>query len=179
VSYGFGVADALCATHRPGATHTAKARTTGSALTTTSLPRPCGLLLGSVVDHSASDHRQHRRDVLDLIGGHRQVVLVGDDEIGKVAALDRAEIVARLSALADDTRLNILQLIAENGHMRAQEIMESINLSQPSISRYLTQLTATGYLQERRENGAKVYALNKDRIEKTLKALHAFLIGRS
>src|ERR1044072_2317480 len=93
VSYGRGAAGALCATHRPGATHTAKARTTGSALTTTSLPRPCGLLLGGVVDHSASDHGQHRRDFLDLMGRPRQVVLVGDDEIGVEATLDRAEIV--------------------------------------------------------------------------------------
>jgi len=97
----------------------------------------------------------------------------------RIPELDRAEIVARLSALADDTRLNILQMIAENGQMRSQEIMEAINLSQPSISRYLTQLTATGYLQERRENGAKVYILNQDRIEKTLKAVHAFLLGRT
>src|SRR5258706_1707005 len=96
-----------------------------------------------------------------------------------IPELDRAEIVSRLSALADDTRLNILQMIAEHGQMRSQEIMEAINLSQPSISRYLTQLTATGYLQERRESGAKVYVLNQDRIEKTLKAVHAFLIGRS
>lgn len=95
-----------------------------------------------------------------------------------IPELDRAEIVARLSALADDTRLNILQMIAGHGQMRAQEIMEAINLSQPSISRYLTQLTATGYLQERRESGAKVYILNKDRIEKTLKAVNAFLLGR-
>jgi DNA-binding transcriptional ArsR family regulator len=96
-----------------------------------------------------------------------------------IPELDRAEIVSRLSALADDTRLNILQMIAEHGQMRSQEIMEAINLSQPSISRYLTQLTATGYLQERRESGAKIYILNQDRIEKTLKAVHAFLIGRS
>jgi ArsR family transcriptional regulator len=96
-----------------------------------------------------------------------------------VPELDRAEIVARLSALADDTRLNILQMIAENGQMRSQEIMEAINLSQPSVSRYLTQLTATGYLQERRTNGAKVYILNQERIEKTLKAIHAFLLGRT
>jgi len=96
-----------------------------------------------------------------------------------IPELDRTEIVARLSALADDTRLNILQMIAENGQMRSQEIMETINLSQPSISRYLTQLTATGYLQERRENGAKVYILNQDRIEKTLKAVHAFLLGHT
>ena len=96
-----------------------------------------------------------------------------------IPELDRAEIVSRLSALADDTRLRILQMIMEKGRMRSQEIMEAINLSQPSVSRYLTQLTATGYLQERRESGAKVYILNEDRIEKTLKAVHAFLLGRS
>jgi DNA-binding transcriptional ArsR family regulator len=97
----------------------------------------------------------------------------------RVPELDRAEIVARLSALADDTRLNILQMIVEKGQMRSQEIMEATNLSQPSVSRYLTQLTATGYLQERRESGGKVYVLNRDRVEKTLKAVHAFLLRGS
>jgi DNA-binding transcriptional ArsR family regulator len=95
----------------------------------------------------------------------------------RVPELDRAEIVSRISALADDTRLQILQMIAENGEMRSQEIMEAINLSQPSVSRYLSQLTAAGYLQERRANGAKAYILNKDRIEKTLRAVSAFLLG--
>jgi DNA-binding transcriptional ArsR family regulator len=97
----------------------------------------------------------------------------------RVPELDRAEIVSRISALADDTRLQILQMIAENGEMRSQEIMEAINLSQPSVSRYLSQLTSAGYLQERRANGAKAYILNKDRIEKTLKAVSAFLLGSS
>ena len=97
----------------------------------------------------------------------------------RLPELDRAEIVSRISALADDTRLQILQMIAENGEMRSQEIMEAINLSQPSVSRYLSQLTAAGYLQERRANGAKAYILNEDRIEKTLKAVHAFLLGRN
>jgi DNA-binding transcriptional ArsR family regulator len=97
----------------------------------------------------------------------------------RVPELDRAEIVSRISALADDTRLQILQLIAEKGEMRSQEIMEVINLSQPSVSRYLSQLTAAGFLRERRANGAKAYILNEDRIEKTLKAVSAFLLGRS
>jgi DNA-binding transcriptional ArsR family regulator len=96
----------------------------------------------------------------------------------RVPELDRAEIVSRISALADDTRLQILQLIAEKGEMRSQEIMEAINLSQPSVSRYLSQLTAAGFLQERRANGAKAYILNEDRIEKTLKAVSTFLLGR-
>lgn len=94
-----------------------------------------------------------------------------------VPELDRADIVSRISALADDTRLQILQMIAENGEMRSQEIMEMVNLSQPSVSRYLSQLTAAGFLQERRAGGAKVYILNKDRIEKTLKAVGTFLLG--
>ena len=97
----------------------------------------------------------------------------------RVPELDRSEIVSRISALADDTRLHILQMIAEKGEMRSQEIMEATNLSQPSVSRYLSQLTAAGYLQERRANGAKAYILNQDRIEKTLKAVHAFLLGHS
>jgi len=36
----------------------------------------------------------------------------------------------------------------------------------------------TGYLQERRANGAKAYTINRDRIEKTLKAISAFLLER-
>lgn len=96
----------------------------------------------------------------------------------RIPELDRAEIVSRISALADDTRLQILQLIAERGEMRSQEIMEVINLSQPSVSRYLSQLTAAGFLQERRANGAKAYILNRDRIEKTLKAVRAFLLDQ-
>ena len=95
----------------------------------------------------------------------------------RIPELDRNEIVARLSALADDTRLHILQLVAERGEIRVQDVLEMINLSQPSVSRYLSQLTSAGYLHERRENGAKVYILNKDRIEKTLKAVSAFLLG--
>jgi len=96
----------------------------------------------------------------------------------RIPELERTEIVARLSALADDTRLHILQLVSERGEIRVQDILEVINLSQPSVSRYLSQLTAAGYLQERRENGAKVYILNKDRIDKTLKAVNAFLLGQ-
>jgi ArsR family transcriptional regulator len=97
----------------------------------------------------------------------------------RVPELDRAEIVSRISALADDTRLQILQMIAENGEMRSQEIMEATTLSQPSVSRYLSQLTAAGYLQERRVSGAKIYILNRERIEKTLKAVGTFLLGHS
>ncbi|MFW6062776.1 MAG: ArsR/SmtB family transcription factor [Chloroflexota bacterium] len=91
--------------------------------------------------------------------------------------LSRAEIVVRLSALADDTRLRILKLIAEEGELRSQVIMEQLELSQSATSRHLKQLSATGYLSERRCAGAKCYRLNRERIDDTLDAVASFLIG--
>ena len=117
--------------------------------------------------------RFHFRDALGVVFGAR----LPEDASVRIPELDRAEIVVRMSAIADDTRLRILQMIAENGEMRSQDIIEAVGLSQPSVSRYLTQLTVTGFLQERRANGAKAYALNRDRIEKTLNATHRFLLG--
>jgi DNA-binding transcriptional ArsR family regulator len=119
--------------------------------------------------------RIHSENAILIFFGARQPETAKE----RIPELDRAEIVARLSALADDTRLNILQMIAERGEMRVPEIIDATGLSQPSVSRYLIQLTATGYLKERRTNGAKVYTLNRERIEKTLKAVSAFLLGRS
>jgi uncharacterized membrane protein len=91
--------------------------------------------------------------------------------------LSRAEILVRLSALADDNRLNILKFIADNGEQRSQDIIKQLDLSQSAASRHLTQLSATGYLVERRCNGAKCYNINTDRVENTLRAVSAFLIG--
>lgn len=118
-------------------------------------------------------HASVTKDTLQVVFGARQP----EGTVERIPELERTEIVARLSALADDTRLHILQLVTEKGEIRVQDIMEETNLSQPSVSRYLTQLTAAGYLQERRESGAKVYILNRDRIDKTLKAVNAFLLG--
>lgn len=112
------------------------------------------------------------KDLIILFGARQP-----EDATIRVPELDRADIVTRLSALADDTRLQILQMIRDTEEMRAQEIIEATGLSQPSVSRYLGQLTATGYLQERRINGAKAYSLNRDRIAKTLKAVSVFLLG--
>lgn len=90
--------------------------------------------------------------------------------------LSRAEILVRLSALADDTRLSILKLVADEGEQRSQDIIKLLDLSQSAASRHLTQLSATGYLIERRCNGAKCYHLNTERLENTLRAVSAFLI---
>lgn len=94
-------------------------------------------------------------------------------------ALNRTELQARLSALADDTRLRMIELLIEHEELCAQDFINQLDLSQSSASRHLRQLTASGYLKERRQEVAKCYRLNTDRIEDTLSALRQFLVRTS
>lgn len=90
-------------------------------------------------------------------------------------ALSRSELLVRLSALADDTRLQILELLTYNDELCASDIIKTLKLSQSAASRHLRQLTATGYLLERRREVAKCYSLNPQRVDDTLRALKRFL----
>lgn len=90
-------------------------------------------------------------------------------------ALNRSELLVRLNALADDTRLRMLEMLVENEEICAQDFITRLELSQSSASRHLRQLTASGYLNERRRDVAKCYSLNRERIEDTMKALGRFL----
>lgn len=110
-------------------------------------------------------------DTVWLLFGARQPQDAGDD----APELTRAELLVRLNALADDTRLSVLRLLAEQGELRSQDIMNVLDLSQSGASRHLQQLTAAGFLNERRCNGAKCYQLSDARIENTLQALGSYL----
>lgn len=89
--------------------------------------------------------------------------------------LSRAELLIRLNALADDSRLRILELLTLHQELCAQDFIEILGLSQPTISRHLSQLSATGYITERRRETAKCYSLNTDRVMDTLRSLTNFL----
>jgi len=91
--------------------------------------------------------------------------------------LSRSELLVRLNALADDTRLRILQAIHEAGELCSQELMTQLDLSQSAASRHLKQLSATGYLTERRREGAKCYSLDPGRIEDVLTAMSSYLLS--
>ncbi len=91
------------------------------------------------------------------------------------SALNRAELLTRLNALADDTRLRILELLTTHEELCAQDIIEQLEMSQSSASRHLSQLSANGFIVERRREVAKCYSLNTDRVVDTLQSLTNFL----
>lgn len=90
------------------------------------------------------------------------------------SALDRSELLMRLTALADDTRLRILELLGQEGELGTPDIKSQLELSQSAASRHLEHLTATGYLITHRRQGTKFFQLNPGRIDHTLKALKEF-----
>lgn len=94
-------------------------------------------------------------------------------------ALTRSELVVRLSALNDDTRLRILELLSKRDELCAQDVITLLDLSQPAASRHLRQLTATGYVRERRRDGNKCYSLNRERFEDTCELMNRFLGKRA
>jgi predicted transcriptional regulator len=88
----------------------------------------------------------------------------------------QGELLARLQALADQTSLHILALLTQQEEMSAQAIIARLQLSQPSASRHLKQLSTAGFIQERRQGGAaKVYRLTPAYIAQTFQALEQFL----
>ncbi|HEX5688663.1 MAG TPA: DUF2087 domain-containing protein, partial [Roseiflexaceae bacterium] len=90
--------------------------------------------------------------------------------IMRTSPVERDELLARLSGLADEARLNILALFAERHELSAQEIMAKLDLSQPSVSRHLKQLMP--YVVERRAEGAsKLYSLAAPQFDLTFHAL--------
>ncbi|MBS62202.1 metalloregulator ArsR/SmtB family transcription factor [Salinisphaera sp.] len=54
-------------------------------------------------------------------------------------------------ALADDTRLRCLLLIAAHGELCVCELVHALDLSQPKISRHLKLLRDAGVVDDRRE----------------------------
>ena len=89
-------------------------------------------------------------------------------------ALSRSELLMRLTALANDTRLRILELVAKKDELGTPDIVAQLGLSQSAAARHLEHLAATGFLTTWRHQGTNVFQLNPDRIDHTFKVLKEF-----
>jgi hypothetical protein len=94
----------------------------------------------------------------------------------RAAPIKRGELLRPLTALADDTRLHILELLAHHDELPTHEIIARLDQSQPNVSRHLKQLIAAGFVAELRGDGAnKRYRLNPKQIASTFWTLRQLL----
>lgn len=113
-------------------------------------------------------------DILCVIFGAR----LPEGSQVRAPELNRSELLVRLNALTDETRLHIIQMLTEQEEICAQDFIEELGRSQSTISRHLRQLSAAGYLNERRRDTAKCYSLNLERADDTVRALEAYFRPR-
>ena len=91
--------------------------------------------------------------------------------------MDRAQIKKISKALADDTRLKILQAIADRKQMNCGEIVSLQGVTPATVSHHLKILSDAGLIGCRRE-GQFVYSeANPATMEEYTRALTAFVSG--
>ena len=90
--------------------------------------------------------------------------------------IKRGEVLNPVNALADDTRLRILELLAAHEQLLAQEIIGHLDTTQSTVSRHLKQLLNARFITEKRAEGAnKVYRLNRERVGEVAYSLSQLL----
>lgn len=77
-----------------------------------------------------------------------------------------------LRALADETRLKILQFLGENDMCQC-DIVPAMDKSQSTISQHLQILTNSGVLEYRKEGQRSLYKLKDERIRKIIELVNS------
>ena len=85
-------------------------------------------------------------------------------------ATGQADLLDAARALADPTRLRMLDLLLE-GELYAQEIVGRLGVAQSAVSRHLSQLERAGLVTVQARRGSKYYAVNPETFEAMASAL--------
>jgi ArsR family transcriptional regulator len=86
--------------------------------------------------------------------------------------LDNDALLESLRALADPTRLRVLDLLGD-GELYAQEIVGRLGIAQSAVSRHLSMLERAGLVAVRPRRGSKFYGLVPERLDAVAGALCA------
>jgi DNA-binding transcriptional ArsR family regulator len=86
------------------------------------------------------------------------------------SAGDEVDLLNAARALADPTRLRMLDLLLE-GELYAQEIVGRLGVAQSAVSRHLAQLERAGLVTVEARGGSKYYAVNSAMFEAVASAL--------
>lgn len=74
------------------------------------------------------------------------------------------EYVPKLKALADETRLKIIDMLS-GGELCACKILEHFNITQPTLSYHMKILCESGLVEGRRDGAWMRYSLNMETFE--------------
>lgn len=76
------------------------------------------------------------------------------------------------AALADDTRREIVRLVAKNGELTSTEISQNFQMSPPAISQHLKVLKEAKVLHMKKEAQKRIYSIDESGISEMEEWLH-------
>ncbi len=96
---------------------------------------------------------------------------IGD---GDLEAQQADQLAHRLKALADPARLRVLSLLlrAENGEACTCDLVDSLGLSQPTVTHHLQRLAAVGLVEGERRSRRTWYRVVPGSLEAIISVLH-------
>lgn len=84
--------------------------------------------------------------------------------------------IAALKALSDETRYQILVLLAKTGTVTASEIAQTLKLAPSTVSHHMNELKTQGFITEEQVKTAKYYGLSVDTLKELLKTIEQDLL---
>jgi ArsR family transcriptional regulator len=89
-------------------------------------------------------------------------------------AYGNAEYALAFKSLSDETRLRIVEML-KDGELCACKILESFNITQPTLSYHMKILSESGLVSACREGAWTHYTLSKDRLQELIDKLGGIL----
>lgn len=78
-------------------------------------------------------------------------------------------------SLANQTRMQVIDLLADKGSMSVSEICDELGLEQTLVSHNLRCLTFCGLVTSRREGKSRIYAINEQTVTPLMKIVNGHL----
>lgn len=92
--------------------------------------------------------------------------------------MNHADYALQFKALADETRLKIVEMLCD-GELCACKILESFNITQPTLSYHMKMLCDCGLVEGRRDGIWMRYTLNNDNFRKIRKLFNDLRLPES
>lgn len=110
-----------------------------------------------------------------LLMPYRAIRFFGDDQILFVtlrpAKQNDDEIMGKLKAVAEQTRLNIITLLGEKGSLRGRDIAQALDLAPSTVTHHMDQLKSAGLVLEEPVKNAKYYSVSKHGMKELIERL--------
>lgn len=88
---------------------------------------------------------------------------------------EHVEYISIFKALADATRLKIIDMLS-NGELCAYEILENLDITQPTLSYHMKILCDNGLVEGRRDGALMKYSLRREKL-KTVREVFVNIIA--